>query len=134
MLPQSVKIGIWQTHWLYLVSINLYAKNYQSIPKILRVMGILAVTCWPWQCLGQGKVALSNFFFWILSILMCIQSFIKMSHMVEDLQQFPYFYMFLTLPWSKKSGIWQGYWLDFVGIYRYAKNYKVFPKWLYFAN
>ena len=33
---------------------------------------------------------------------------------------------FLTsaLPWSKKSGIWQTYWLDLVSIYQYAKNYQ----------
>ena len=39
-LPWSVKIGICLAHRLDLVGINLCAKNYQSIPKVSRVMGI----------------------------------------------------------------------------------------------
>ena len=39
-LPRSVKIANWQVHWLDFIGINLCAKNYQSIPKVSRVMGI----------------------------------------------------------------------------------------------
>ena len=84
-LPQLVTVGIWQAHWLDLVCINLCAKNYQSIPKVSRVMGIFTNTFWPVHCLGQGKVAFGNSFVWV-SILMCIQNFIKISHMFENLQ------------------------------------------------
>ena len=93
-LPQSVKIDIWQAHWLDIVGINLCAKNYQCIPKVSRVVGIFAIIFWLRLCLGQGKVAFGNSFVWILSILMCIQNFIKISHMVEDLRRFPYFHTF----------------------------------------
>ena len=36
-----MKIGIRQAHWLDLVYINLHVKNYQSIPKVSRVMVFL---------------------------------------------------------------------------------------------
>ena len=68
---RSVKIGIWQAHWLDPVGINLYSKDYQSIPKFSRVMSISA------NCLGQGKVTFGNSFVWILSVLMRIQNCIK---------------------------------------------------------
>ena len=72
----------------------------------------LTVTFWPQHFLGQGNVAFGNL--WILSILMCIQNCISMSHMVEDLWQFPYFHILFSsaLPYITRSGIWQVYWLD----------------------
>ena len=123
------KTGIWQSHWLDLVGINQLAKYYQSIPKVSGVMGILpTVTFWPWHCLGQGKVAFGKSFVWIFSILMRIKKKIKIAHMVEDLRRLPYFHSFCFggVSWSKKSRIWQMYWLDLAGIYLYVKIIKIF--------
>ena len=69
-------------------------KNCQCIPKVSRVMVILAEIFWSRHCLGQRKVAFDNFFVWIFSVLMCIQTFFTMYHMVEDLCGFPYFHNF----------------------------------------
>ena len=41
-LSWSVKIRIWQAIWPDCVCISLCAKNYQSIPKVSRVLGIFA--------------------------------------------------------------------------------------------
>ena len=57
-------------------------------------MGVLAVIFWPRPCLGQEKVAFGNLFVWILSILICAQNSIKISHMAEDLRGLPYFQFF----------------------------------------
>ena len=43
-LPRSVKIGIWQAHGLDLIGIKLCAKNFQSILKVSRAVGIFAVS------------------------------------------------------------------------------------------
>ena len=59
------------------VSINLCAKNYQSIPKVSKVTGIFTVTFWPWHCLCQGKVAFGNSFVWFLSLFICLRNSIK---------------------------------------------------------
>ena len=82
------------------------------------------------------KNDLWQFLFWILSILMCIQNFIKISDINEEQRRFPFFFFFFffffftffasALPWSQKSGICQAYWLDLVGIYQCAKNYQNF--------
>ena len=50
---------------------------------------------WAQHCFSQGKVAFGNLFVRILSIWMCIQNFIKISHMVEDQRPFPYFDIFI---------------------------------------
>ena len=43
--------------------------------------------------------------------------------MVENLQQFPYFYISASaLPRSMESGTWQADRLDVVDIYQYTKN------------
>ena len=41
-LSRLVKIDVWYVRRLGLVGINLCAKNYQSIPKVSRVMAIFA--------------------------------------------------------------------------------------------
>ena len=84
---------------------------YEKFIKVFlsfQVMGILlTVTFWPQHCLGQGKVAFGNSFVWILSILMCIQMFIVITHMVEDLQRLPYFHIFcFGVALFIESGIW----------------------------
>ena len=79
-----------------------FLQKYQSIPKVSRVMGIFAVTFWPRQFLGQRKVSFGNSFVWILSTLMCIQNFIKISHMVDDLLQFPDTHIFFGVALVKE--------------------------------
>ena len=86
-LTRSVKTGICPTQWLDLVGISLCAKDYQSIPKVSRVMGIFANCHILASALPRsGKSGICNSFGWIMSILIRIQNFIKISHMVEDLR------------------------------------------------
>ena len=57
--------------------------------------------------------------------------------MVDFPRQFPYFYFFFFFFFvffcfgdalvKKKNGIWQAYWLDLIGIYKYTKIIKIFP-------
>ena len=88
-LPRSVKIDIWQAYRL-----DLFTNNYQNIPKVSRVVGnfadrhILAV------CLDL--VDINEY-----------TRFIKISHMVEDIQRFSIFAFFASaLSWLEKSDIW----------------------------
>ena len=103
----------------------------RKIIKVFLSCKQFAVTLWPRHCLGQGKVEFGNSFIWILSILMCMQSFNNIYHMIEDKRRFPYFHIFASaLPWSEKSGIWQTYWLDLISIYQYTNNYRNIPNCL----
>ena len=73
------------------MSINVYL----SISKVSRVMGIFDNCHILTSALPRSrKKAVGNFFVWILSILMCIQKFFTVSHMVEDLRRFPCFHIF----------------------------------------
>ena len=63
----------------------------------------LTVTFWPPHSLGLGKVAVGNSFVWILSILMCIQTFTK-KHMLEELRRL-IFILSLFKMWHFGNGI-----------------------------
>ena len=71
-------------------------KNIKAFLKFQELLGIFAKChiCLR-HCLGKGKVAFGNCLVWILSIIICIQNFIKLSHTVEDLRRFPYFQFLL---------------------------------------
>ena len=74
-MSQSVKIGIWQTHWIDIVSINLLQRKVIKVLLMFKELWVvlLTVTFWPGHCLGQGKMPFGNSFVWIVSILMRIQ-------------------------------------------------------------
>ena len=79
-LPRSVKIGIWDAQWLDLVGINLCAKHYQSILKVLTGMGIFTnyLTLASALPRSRKKVVFGKSFIWILPILIGIQKFINL--------------------------------------------------------
>ena len=117
-----MKTGIWQSHWLHFVNINLCAKNikenlrfqnYQSITTVQELWAFLALPqprksgIWQFFCLSHINILL-NYPIWLKTY--------GDFHILHFLTS--------ALPWSKKSGIWQTYWLDLVSIYQYAKNYQ----------
>ena len=124
-LPRSVKIGIWQAHWLEVVSTNMCANHYQSSPKVTRVAVFsLTVTFRPRHCLCQETVAFGKSFVWILSILMYIEKNVKIWKPTA-ISTFSHFCFGAAL--VKEKWHLQAHWPGLVGSYQYAKIIKTFP-------
>ena len=96
----SVKISIWQAHWLDLVGINLCAKNYRKFHKISRIEVFRCHILTAALPRLRKTMHFYNSSVWILSIWMYIQKFINMSHMVEDLRRFSHFFKFFFFCYS----------------------------------
>ena len=116
-------------NWHLTVGISLCVINYHSLRFQELWVFSLTGTRWSLHWLHQGKVAFGNSFVWVLLVLICTQTFIKISHMVEDLRWFPYFHMFCFGVALVKEK-WQAYYLDLFGVYRWVKHYQNIPNCL----
>ena len=118
---------------LDLVNINVSAKFYQNIPNCFRVKFHFFFFFFfseyePRQNLDQSQMSFAYLIGYIMSISMCMQTFITIFHTVQEIGPFSLFRIWSSAkPWLMKNVISQSLGLDFVNIKVYAKVYQNIP-------
>ena len=86
--PRPIQNDIWQSLGLHFVNIDAYAKFYQNIPNGSRVKSSLFSEFEPRQTLDQSQMSFDYLMGYIISISMCMQSFITIVHSVRPFSLF----------------------------------------------
>ena len=90
--PWPIPNVIWQSHWLHLVNINVYAKFHHDILHSSRDRAIFTFSEFgARQNLDQSQMSFDNLTGYILSISMCMQNFITIFFTVQEIGPFSLF-------------------------------------------
>ena len=98
--PRPMINVILQFLGLDLFNIKLSAKFYQNIPNGLKVKFHFFSECEPRQNLDQSQMSFDNLMGYILSIPMCMQTFMTIFHSVQEIRPFS---LFQNLKFGKTS-------------------------------
>ena len=89
---QTIPNVIWQSHWLDIVNIRVYAKFHHNILHSSRDSAIITFSEFEArQSLDRRKMSFLNLLGMILSISVFTQKFIKIVHSVQEIGQFSLF-------------------------------------------
>ena len=127
--PRPIPNIIWQSHWLHLVNINVYAKFITMFFTVLEIGPFSLFSEFELrQNLVQSQMSFDNFIGYILSISICMQNYIKIFFTVQEIGSFLLFQNWeLGKASTDKNVSSQSLELDLVNINVYAKLYQNIP-------